>query len=112
METAYLSITDDFDARHVYRKLQFYSRDAHNSNKVRFGNLKSDNVKHEWEEETLEFLTLGTEVKLTFYSFPCENPKGSLARHTLEIEISGEEQARRDTIRKLEVITGIKISKG
>lgn len=42
MEAIYLRIMDDFDARHIYRKLQFYSRNSHNEKEVRFGGLKAD----------------------------------------------------------------------
>jgi len=116
METTY-KIIDDFDARCIYRRLKFYSRDAHNSNKVKFGELKferleydSDNLKHDSEKETLDFIELGTRVKLNFKSYPCEHPEGKLATHILEIEILGEEQANKDTVRKLETITGTKIA--
>ena len=109
MESIYLRVSDDFDARQIYRRLQFYSRDAHNSNEVSVGERKADNIRHQWREEKLEFLELRTEVKLTYYSSPNEIPEKDLAIHTLEIEISGEEQARKDTMKKLEMIIGIKI---
>ncbi|MDP3026265.1 MAG: hypothetical protein Q8N63_01045 [Nanoarchaeota archaeon] len=60
-------------------------------------------------EKKLEFLELHAQVTLTYYSFPNEIPEKGLAEHTLEIEISGEEQSRKDTIKKLEMITGINV---
>jgi len=143
METDYFKIANDFDARHIYYGLQFYSRDNHNSNEVIFGHLEADKLKHEWEGETLKFPNLGTEVKLTFYNIPREikiqdttntknkiwnflhylrdikltfhniihkYPRDTPYIHTLEMEVLGEEQARKDTVRRLEMITGITIS--
>jgi hypothetical protein len=86
-----------------------HSRGAYNRNEVTVKGFRADNINHQWREETLEFHELQTEVKLTYYSSPNELPGKELAMHTLEIEISGEKQAREDTIKKLEGITGIKI---
>ncbi|MDP3026264.1 MAG: hypothetical protein Q8N63_01040 [Nanoarchaeota archaeon] len=52
MESTYLRIGDDFNARQIYRRLQFYSRDAHNSNEVSVGECKADNIRHQWREKT------------------------------------------------------------
>jgi hypothetical protein len=110
MEDTYLRIMDDFDARHIFDRLQFYSRDASHSKEVIFGGLKGDRVEHKWEEETLEFLELQTKVKMTFYTLPT-GVKGELPRHTLEMEISGEDKAKEKTLEKLWVETGIEVAK-
>lgn len=109
MEFTYLSIIDDFDARKIYENIYAYSRGMHNSKEVRNIGGKADNIHHQWREEIIEFLELQTKVKLTYYSSPNELPGKELALHTLEIEISGEEQVREDTIKTLERITGIDI---
>jgi len=106
MKTTYLDITDDFEARKIYEKTYSYSRASSNTKEITFEKPQADNKEHKWREENLEFLNLNTKVKLIFYSFPNEIPKEGLAMHTLEIEILGQEQARNDTMRKLEMITG------
>jgi len=109
MGLTHLMIMDNLDARGIYENLRFYTRNKSNREEVEFLDLKADKIRYQWEEERLKFLKLGTEVKLIYYSFPCRNPKKGLPRNTLEIEISGKEQARKDTIRRLEWITGIDI---
>jgi hypothetical protein len=110
METDYLRIMDDFDARHIFTRLQFYSRDASHSKEVSFGGLKADSKEHKWEEETLEFHELKTKVNLTFYILPT-GVKDELDKHTLEMEVSGEEKAREKTLEKIWAETGINVRK-
>lgn len=109
MESIYLKIIKDFDARKIYENIYIYSRGAYNSKEVRNIIGRADNINHQWREEIIEFIELQTKVKLTYYSYPNELPGKELALHTLEIEILGEEQAKEDTIKILERITGINI---
>lgn len=111
MGTTHLYIADDFDARNIYRNAIFYAKCRGYTDVEASDDPKADKLEHKWEEETLNFIDLKTSAKLTYYSFSSENPKKPLPIHTLEIEVSGEDEAREATIRKLEIITGIKIKR-
>lgn len=108
-ESSYISITDDFKARKIYERMQFYIRDSSNKEEVEILKSIADNKNHQWREETYKFKGINSEVKLTFYSFPSEMPQKELPLHTLEIAIFGEEETRKSSKDKLEEITGISI---
>jgi hypothetical protein len=110
MEYTYLRILDNHDARGIFLGLQFYSRNMDNNQEVKVRELGVDKNEHRWEEETLEFPGLKTQVKLIFYNLMDVDKKG-LPIHTLEMELFGEHQAREDTLKRLEAVTGIDISK-
>jgi len=109
MGITHLHITNDFNARKIYENALFYAKCRCYTDIEVTNDSKADRLDHKWTEDTLEFIDLKTTAKLTYYSLPSGIPKQPLPIHTLEIEISGEDEARKATIRKLEIITGIKI---
>lgn len=113
MAKIHLNVIDDFDARKIFEGLRSYSRGVHNKKEVQVkeGSKKADRVNYRWQEETLEFLDLKTEARLTYYNFPSEIPGQSLPLHTLEIEVSGGEQAIIETVKKISGKTGINLEK-
>lgn len=111
MGTTYLHIADDFDARKIFENAIFYAKCRGYNDIEASDDSKADRLEHKWEEETLNFIDLKTTAKFTYYSLPSGIPKKPLPIHTLEIEISGEDEARKLTIRKLKVITWIKIER-
>jgi hypothetical protein len=110
MMTTHLNITKDFDARKIYENTISYAK-CKSYTEIEVIDFKADKINYLWEEKTLEFIDLKTTAKLTYYNFPSKIPKQPPSVHTLEIEILGETEAKELTIRKLEIITGIKIKR-
>jgi len=113
MATIHINVTDDFDARKIFECMVSYSRGRYNKDKIEFHKPTADRTDHDdhWEEEIYDFLDLKTTSRLKLHSYHTKPIYKGLSSHTLEIEVSGEEQAREKTIRQLEIITGIRIKK-
>jgi len=113
MGTTHINITDDFDARKIFECMGSYSRGGYNKDKIEFHKPTADRTDHDdhWEEEIYDFLDLKTTSRLKLHSYPTKPIYKGLPSHTLEIEVSGEEQEIKDTLRNIERITGIRINK-
>jgi len=103
-----INIKKDFDAKKFYEGMVFYSRAKHNQNKIEYA-FSADRVNHEWEQETYKFKDLNTCAKLKLITHQKQVNNKGLVQHTLEIEFSGEQQARQKTLKRIQGITGIKI---
>ena len=104
-EADYIKIIDSFNARSIYHAVEFYRLDKTHT-EIKLLKSSADNEEHIWREKVLEFTELKTIVKLTYYSHPSKISR-KLPVNTLELEISGDSEARKKTIEKLEQITGI-----